>query len=139
MTFIVIKNDGQLIVDTNYWELENAAKGLYYLSWNARAARLLVPDLQMSSIKEMKDAEYVIVSRGTYQGRDALELLFEDHTDSPFSITIVTEQTDRLIPDVEQGSGFDFLIWTQLGEMHRFPGRYRVVQNLPNLSPWKEH
>ncbi len=46
--------------------------------------------------------------RGILQphGRDALELLFEDNTDCPFSIHLVTEQCDRLVPETDQGAGW---------------------------------
>lgn len=138
MILIEILSKGQQITHTNYWELENAKRGLFYLSWNAGAARLLVPETQKQSIKEMKTGKFVIVSRGKFQGRDALELLFEDNSDSPFSIHIETKQTDRLIPDFEQGGGFVVTVWTKSGQKLRLPGKYRVVETLPHLQPWVE-
>lgn len=138
MSLITMANKGQQITHTNYWNLEHAEKGLFYLSWNAGAARLLVPESQKPLIKEMKTGKFVIVSRGKFQGRDALELLFEDNSDSPFSILIVTEQTDRLIPDYEQGGGFVVTVWTKSGQKLRLPGKYRVVETLPDLSAWVE-
>lgn len=41
---ITISNDGQKIVSTNYWDTEHAKRGFLYLSWNAGAGRLLLPD-----------------------------------------------------------------------------------------------
>lgn len=136
MKLLLIENQGQQIANTNYWQLEHAQKGLFYLSWNAGAARLLVPESQLDSIEEMTTCEYVIISRGKFEGRDALELLFEDNTDTPFSIHIVTEQTDRLIPEYQQGGGFVVTIWTQAGQKLKFDGKYRVVDTLPDFSPW---
>ena len=135
---ITIKNDGGDILETNYWNLENAKKGLLYLSWNAGAARLLVPYSMLAHIDEMRTGKYVIVSRGKLQGRDALELLFEDSSDSPYAAHIVVEQTDRLIPKSDQGGGFVVSVWTQSGKQLQLPGKYRVVDFLPHMRPWVE-
>jgi len=136
---LMIGNKGQAISDTNFWGSDNCKKGLFFLSWNAGAGRLLIPDVHRSSIKDMKSAAYVIVSRGKLEGRDALELLFEDHSDAPFSIHIGGEQTDRMIPDSEQGGGFVITGWTKGGMKFRLPGKYRTVGDLPDLSPWRAH
>jgi hypothetical protein len=39
-----ICNSGQDISDTNFWDSEIASRGFTFLSWNAGAARLMVPD-----------------------------------------------------------------------------------------------
>ena len=134
-----IANDEKLITYTNYWELEHAKAGYFYLSWNAGSARLLVPESQENQIKEMKTAQYVVVSRGKFQDRDALELMFEDNSDSPYCIHLVTEQCDRLLPETDQGSGFTVDIWTQKGMQASFDGKYRAVDSLPYLGPWVNH
>ena len=137
-----IANRGQAIAHTNYWDSDHARQGLIFLSWNAGAGRLLVPDAQKAALREMKGAREVIVSRGPLvdQGhRDALEILFEDDSDSPYVIHIVAEMTDRPIPDREQGGGFVVTAWTRGGLKGRWPGRYRVVERLPWLQPWADH
>ena len=48
---IMIGNDGPLIARTNYFETELAKNGYFYLSWNAGAARLLVPESQNAFIE----------------------------------------------------------------------------------------
>lgn len=76
---IEIRNDGPLIESTNYWATDLAAKGMFYISWNAKTARLLVPPSQAPAIPEMETAEYVIITRGPWAdagGRMAWELLF---------------------------------------------------------------
>jgi len=136
-----IVNDGQRIVETNYWGTEHARRGFLYLSWNAGAGRLLVPDSARQMLREMKNVRHVIVSRGRWiemGGRDALELLFEDGSKNPFAIHLVVQQCDRMIPDEQQGGGFDIAIWTPKGEQLRFPGKYRVVPALPCLEKWGE-
>lgn len=130
------ENQGQRLLKTNYWASEHAQAGYFFLSWNAGAARLLIPDAQKSALKDMKTAKEVIISRGKWQGRDALELLFEDGTDSPYAIHLVSEQTDRLIPEEQQGGGFVVTLWTCGGLKARLTGKYRVVDTLPDLRPW---
>lgn len=136
---LTIENKGQAITRTNYWDSGAARAGYCYLSWNAGAARLLLPDAQKHCLPEMRSAEYVIVSRGPWQehgGREALELLFEDGGNSPFCLHIVAEQTDRLLPEDNQGGGFVVTVWTRGGEKLRLPGKYRTVGAIPCLEPW---
>ena len=59
-----IRNQGQAILSTNYWDSDHAKAGYFYLSWNAGAGRLLVPDSQKATLREMKGAREVIISRG---------------------------------------------------------------------------
>ena len=74
-----IENEGQAVAGTDYWQSVQAQAGYVYLSWNAGAARLLVPDAAKHLLREMRGAEY------------------------------------------------------------RYPGKYRVVEKLPDVSPWSEH
>lgn len=135
-------NEGQRLLATNYWDSEAAQAGYCFLSWNAGAARLLLPDSRKAEwLPEMRSAKEVLVSRGPWTdqgGRQALELLFGDGTDSPFCIHLVAEQCDRLIPETDQGSGFVVAVWTRGGVKLRLPGRYRVVDKIPCLLPWIE-
>ena len=136
---LTISNKGQALADTTYWDSDHARAGLLYLTWNAGAARLLIPDTAKPMLREMKGAREVIVSRGpwTDQGnRDALELLWEDGSNEPFCVHLVAEQTDRLIPEYQQGGGFVVTAWTRGGLKARWPGKYRVVPQIPDLTPW---
>lgn len=58
-----IENEGQAVARTDYWQSVQAQAGYVYLSWNAGAARLLVPDAAKHLLREMRGAEYVIISR----------------------------------------------------------------------------
>ncbi len=141
MTRITITNRGQAIESTNYWDSQQAAAGFFFLSTNAGAMRLLVPDSHARQVREMRGAHFVIVSRGPWVdqgGRDAIELLFEDGSDSPYCIHMLADQCDRIAPDAEQGGGFVVTVWTRAGEQLRMPGKYRVVNALPCLDPWVE-
>lgn len=137
----IIENRGQAIHHTNYWQSDHAAAGYVYLSWNAGAARLLIPDSSTPMLKEMRGATEVIVSRGPWpeQGRaEAIELLWEDGSDTPFVIQLVAEQCDRLIPDAEQGGGFIVAAWSPAGIQGQWPGKYRRVDRLPCFQPWSD-
>lgn len=136
---IKIVNDGQAIRETNYWGSEHAQVGLCFLSWNAGAARVLLPDVMLGALEEMRTAQCVIVSRGPWKaqgGRESFELLFEDGSDSPYCLHLVVEQTDRSLPADNQGGGFAVTVWTQGGEQLRLSGKYRVVDSIPCLDPW---
>ncbi|MGT6336617.1 hypothetical protein ACRW6M_25480, partial [Escherichia coli] len=55
-----------------------------------------------------------------------------------FVIHMLSEQCDRLLPENNQGGGFVVTVWTRGGNQLRYPGKYRVVENLPDVSPWSE-
>ncbi len=137
-----IINKGQALVSTTYWNSEPARAGYAYLSWNAGAARILIPDSLKPMLREMKGAKVVVISRGPWAdqgGRDALELMWEDGSDSPFCLHLVAEQCDRLIPETDQGGGITAIVYTRGGEKGRWPARYRVVTEIPCLQEWTDH
>jgi len=50
MSMLYLKNHNQEITETNYWDTDQARKGILYLSWNGGAARLLVPEAMRSEL-----------------------------------------------------------------------------------------
>ncbi|EIV0130083.1 hypothetical protein P6C68_005386 [Escherichia coli] len=68
-----------------------------------------------------------------------MELIFEDGSDASFVIHMLSGQCDRLLPENNQGGGFVVTVWTRGGNQLRYLGKYRVVENLPDVSPWSEH
>ncbi|MNP17111.1 hypothetical protein D3C76_1095350 [compost metagenome] len=136
---ISVVNEGQAIKHMDYWQSEQARAGYLFLSWNAGAARLLVPDASEALLKEMRGAQHVIIRKGEPEGRAALELLFEDGSDAPFVVHMLLEQSDRLLPEAEQGGDFVVTVWTHGVSQLQYPGKYRVVGTLPDLSPWQAH
>lgn len=141
MTLIQIENRGQQIVNTNYWDSPLATDGRIFMSWNAGAARLLIPDHMEFLLRDMRSAKHVIISRGPYLGDIALqvfELLFEDLSDSPFYLLMALGQSDRIPPAHEQGEGFTLSVWTRTGQKICKPGKYRMVDFLPCMKPWSE-
>lgn len=130
---IIVGNNGKEIISTNYFESDYAKDGLFFLSWNAGALRILVPDEYLRDIAEMKTGKIVVVSRGIYKGKDALEIMFDDYTDNPYAIFIDIQQTDRLI--IDDGQQFIVSAWTKKGKVAEWDkAKYRVVKVLPCLA-----
>ncbi len=138
-----IENDGPSLIDTDYFGSEQANNGYAFLSINAGAFRLLLPDSIVHFLPEMRTAHEVIVTRGqwTTSGRtvDAYELLFEDDSDTPFALNIMTAQSDRLLGASDQsGTGtlrFDVIV-APCAITLTLPARFRVSDTLPCLKPW---
>jgi hypothetical protein len=139
---VSIGNRGQAIASTNYWDCQAAEDGIFYLSWNAGAARLLVPDCQKHHVREMRSAKHVVISRGPmpqHGGPIGLELLFEDNSDQPFVLMIPEDASDRRLPNSDQATAFCITVWTRGGQKLRLPCRFREVDGLPCLKAWASH
>lgn len=140
MDVITIINNSSEIVATNFFESTLARKGGAYLSTNAGYFRLLIPP-GINWWPEIKTASEVIVSRGAWpqmNQADALELLFEDHSDYPFAIHLGTPQIDRFpLPEDEQKQ-FWFSAWTKsdvgIVKLIDLPAFYRRVPTVPWLK-----
>ena len=143
--FIRIENEGCKVIATNWWSLPEAKQGYMYVSINAGAFRILLPDRDPEMLREMRTAEYVIVTRGVLvmhghpPVKDGLEFLFEDHSDSPFSIHVSPQQVDRLIPASDEGrTDLACLVYTEGPTLElELPARYRRAERLPYLKPWR--
>ena len=136
--FLKIGNNGPLIRETNFWETQIAKQGFLFLSFNAGAARLLVPE-NHEYLRDMTTSEYAILTRGRWNGQPSYELLFEDNSDSPYMVFMNSSTFDRMLPESEAGSDLPLLVYVR-GEEHpviasRKPARYRVVAKLPCMKP----
>ena len=144
---IKIGNDGPELVSTNYWETENAKAGYAFLSINAGCWRLLVPKGKGIPIDDMKTGKVVLVTRGAWPEagkQDALELLFEDYSDSPFCLIIGSDQVDRMPMDKDQDRpghkpNWKFAVYTEAGgKVYEAPARYRKAKKLPYMKEWMD-
>lgn len=108
MEMIMVSNDGPRITSTNFWQTAVNSKGFFYLSSNAGAYRLLVPKSREASIPDMLAGKEVIITKGhdSHFQREMVEILFDDHTATPFSLYLSVEQTDNRAADVD---GFSFV------------------------------
>ena len=107
---IQIGNQGQAIASTNYWATEHARAGLCFLSVNAGALRLLVPQAAADALVEMRTGRSVTVEPSATPG--CIDIVFEDGTQSPFALTIDKRQCDRAL---ESRRAMPFTVWTEDG------------------------
>jgi hypothetical protein len=109
---IAISNEGGEIIATNYWQSEYAAAGKFFLSLNAGVVRLLVPPSQMPMVHEMRTAKTIVLTLGEYEGKSgAVELLFDDHSDTPFVLFLDPAQIDRRWPTADDGREVGFVVY----------------------------
>lgn len=135
---ITIANDGPLIKHTNYWQSSYFHSGYAFLTWNVGTARLLLPDTLKPGLRDMATAKHVVISHGALVhagARDGLEILFEDYSDEPYSLTMGIELTDR-VPSAAMLEDFTLAIWTRGGLKQRHPAKFRRVDQLPCMSQW---
>ncbi len=91
---ITIINDGPEIRETNYWDTGHARAGLCYLSGNAGALRLLVPQAAEGLLTEMRTGKRVYIEPSISDLR-CLDVVFDDGTESPFALSLDKQQCDR--------------------------------------------
>lgn len=108
---ITIRNDGQALVATNYWDSEHAARGLCYLSANAGALRLLVPSAAGDMLADMRTGKRVTIEPSAHAA-GLIDIVFDDGTDAPFALAIDPQQIDR---PLASGRGVPFTVWTRAG------------------------
>lgn len=134
---LTIENSGPRLTNTNYWDSELASWGKFFFSVNAGCIRMLVPESQESCIKEMKTGKDIVISKGPWpaEKRDlGIEIMFDDHSEEPFTIHVGVEQWDTL-PKVEAGKKrWEFAVYTR-GKIHFQKKCYvRDVEKIPDMS-----
>lgn len=141
-------NDGPLIRTTSYWDTSLAVRGGLFASFNAGACRLLVPNHARGfDVRDLLQAAggarevLVAVIRRPQEQRLALELLWEDDTDTPFAVHLGPQQIDRIPAAGDDGRTIVVSVW-QRGYGREptcilsQPGRLRIVSRMPYLRPW---
>lgn len=134
---IVIENCGAGIARTNYWDSDLARRGFMFLTSTAGVMRLLVPDTKLWALADMRTGRIAVVSRGPFKGADAVEILFDDESEQPFTIVLSVPQVDCLPPNGDSGREVGFTVWTRAGMQMELEGRFRVVESLPCAAPWE--
>lgn len=143
MSQISIDNHGALIQSTNYWESAVEEAGKMFLSPNAGTIRVLIPRAFRRVINDMRTAKYVICSVGPWPdagAEKAVELLFEDGTDNPFSLHLTPESCAMIPGEPDEGQQWLVSVWDcKKGKPHKAlerKGYWRRVAKLPYLKPW---
>jgi len=139
-----IENHGPLIVATNFWETPEEAAGKYLASLNAGAIRVLIPRSERAAIEECRPSQYAVLSRGPWPVRglaEAVEILWEDGSDSPYAWTWALETFDILPAEPEAGREWVISLWDlKKNRPHKAlerPCHWRRVPQIPWLKPWK--
>jgi hypothetical protein len=134
---LVIKNNGSEILSSNFWDLHTSS---FFLSVNGSTARLLIPDSKVDEIPKMVTAKQIILSRGPCwpeMDKEAIEIIFDDGSRTPYSIQLAEEQIDHLIPALMQGRDFRFSAWKKNAvKIFERPAKFRMVIRLPCLEAW---
>lgn len=117
----LISNNGSELTSTNYWDSEHGRAGLCYLSGNAGAWRLLVPDALEHAIPEMLTGRSVTIEASIVE-RQAWDIVFEDGSQSPFALTLDRRMSDRRM----KAGRCRISVWTRHGKAMELPCRIRV-------------
>ena len=136
---IIIENNGPEIVKTNFWETEWNEQGRLYLSGNAGAFRLLVPDEHFHWHSEIQKTKEVVITQGIdrIQKKEMVEMLFDDHTDTPIAFWLDEAQIDR--EGDSRPEGFPFHVYLEgCFQVAKFTCFWRRAKKLPYLKPWKQ-
>lgn len=136
---INITNDGPTITATDYWQSEYAARDLMILSPNAGHIRVLMPDHHHPVLEEFAACDYAILTRGTWMGKESVEILWEDHTDTPH-MWHLTEDTCLMLPGDPSPAEWTISLWVERdGQPYcalARPCRWRRAEALPCGKPW---
>jgi len=119
--FISIANAGADIAGTNFWSTEYARKGFCFLSSNAGTLRLLVPQAAETYLREISTAQKVTIQKSIFLD-DAWDIVFEDGTESPFCISMLSRMMDRKL----QRGRCTLAVWTTSGKFAEFDCTNRV-------------
>lgn len=149
-TGIFVRNDGKRLVSSTYWSSPLAQRNFVFVSINAGALRVLLPrDVDQELLRAARTSREVLVTRVSgalehlahFDPSFALELLWEDDSDAPYSLCVGLTQLDRLPPTSEAGRALEVSLWDigpygQPRMLHQLPGRFRVAAQVPYMQRW---
>ena len=130
------------ITDTTYFDTDVCDEGLYNLIFNMNTYSLLIPDRKDDWLVDILEAESVVITRGTYNGKnDCFEIMFEDDTETPFMIILSDEQFSRISPLKEGWNGHLYIFVGSIHNCKRDFDKvyYRVTDTLPFCNPVEEN
>jgi hypothetical protein len=138
-----ITNHGPLITSTDYWDSELAHAGKLFCSVNAGAIRVLLPPALYGTLEEMRTGKSCVLSRGPWPAerrKDAIEIMWDDGSDSPFALHLTPESFDLLPGEPEAGREWVCSVYTAKdGKPHKALERlchWRRVDKIPSMEPW---
>ncbi len=137
--FMKIISIGEQIVAADYFgsDLENA--GLYQVTCMNGVIRLMWPANRKATIQQMMLAKEIIVTRGTYEGHEALEILFDDHSEAAYMLLIMESSLVGFFPGDPVDKPWKFAIWMWVNGGPRMVyskmAHWRQGTTLPDLRP----
>lgn len=141
---IEITNHGPLILSSTFWGSPHEQAGKLFVSPNAGAIRVLIPSQHRGIIEECRQSRYAVLSRGPWPEMglaDAVEIMFEDGSDSPFALHLSPESFGGMPGEPEAGREWVVALWTaKKGRPHKSLERvchWRRVASIPCLEPWQ--
>lgn len=135
LSTLTITNHGQLITETNYFDSAHARAEKVIVSPNAGAIRCLIPPALAPLIGELRQAEYAIVTLGPYHGEAGIEILWEDHSDTPHAWHM-TAASCTMLPGDPGDSQWVISLWIEKkGKPHKALERKCYWRRAPTL-PW---
>ena len=120
-----IINRGKDIDSTNYFDTELGKSGGILLSWNAGAARLLMPPQHAHIFDELCTAKELMIHPFRHINQHFLFLVFEDYSAHPYCIYISAGQMDRNIP-IKRDFLFPFTLYSTTFKLSEIPGHFIV-------------
>lgn len=127
------------VVETNYFESTYNMNDLFYMSYNEKCFQLFIPSLLKEKIKEMKTGKYAVLTLGLnpYFNAEMIELMFEDFTDTPFSIHLSMNQISFKIDKNFNKFKFKLIGYTEIGNAIQMDVYVRsdISYQLPYLAP----
>lgn len=135
---IITENNGPLLKASNYWDSQMARRGQCFVSINKGTFRLLLPDSLKSIEADIRTGKYVAITLGMHRhtGWMMYEIMFDDGSDSPYSLWINPEQFERSFSISDAASKDRELIVYSRGcvVVARFPAYFRESDLLPYLK-----
>jgi hypothetical protein len=128
-------------LETTYFDTEMCSKGFYCLVHNNGKYFLLLPKWNEKVINEMQTGNHVVITRGSHEGhKNSFEIMFDDNSDTPFSVILRDEQITRLSPLKEGWNGTFYVYSGDIDECKLifYNVYYRISDNLPSLQPVDE-
>jgi hypothetical protein len=131
------ENDGPKLIASNYWGSDLDRAGYNYLSGNAGAMRLLLSQ-GFADVADLTAAKGAALTLGHHArfGREMIELLFDDDSESPYALYMTyPQQCDmlpeprRVLPLLVYGSGARLLMTLDCRSRRR---------KLPDLRAWRK-
>jgi hypothetical protein len=112
-SMILIANAGVDVAETNYWDSELARAGYCFLTGNAGAWRLLVPEATEYMLADARTGKHVTIQPSLVAPGQGWDIVFEDGTTSPFFLCIDKRQVDRAM---HPRGECRFSVWTRRGK-----------------------